>query len=77
MPSRIVIGYHRIALLFYGILLIFPAGCGRPAVRPAAPLPSPQGQVGEKKVLPRLGYTIQAGAFGNPENAARLTHSLQ
>jgi len=42
-----------------------------------SPLPSPQGQVGEKKVLPRLGYTIQAGAFGNPENAARLTHSLQ
>lgn len=31
----------------------------------------------ERKALPRLGYTIQAGAFANAENAARLTHLLK
>jgi hypothetical protein len=69
---------YRVALLFFGILLILPAGgCGRPAVRPGAlPLPPPR-QAAEKRMLPRLGYTIQAGAFANAENAARLTRSLQ
>jgi len=69
---------YRVALLFFGILLIIPVGgCGRPDVRPGAPpLPAP-GQAAEKGALPRLGYTIQAGAFANAENAARLTRSLQ
>jgi len=30
-----------------------------------------------KKALPRMGYTIQAGAFSQPENAARLTEVLK
>ncbi len=30
-----------------------------------------------KKALPRMGYTIQAGAFSQPENAARLTDVLK
>ena len=30
-----------------------------------------------KKALPRMGYTIQAGAFSLPENAARLTEILK
>jgi cell wall-associated NlpC family hydrolase len=30
-----------------------------------------------KKALPRMGYTIQAGAFSQPENAARLTEILK
>jgi hypothetical protein len=55
------------------ILLLFIGGCGRPALRPAAP----PAQVPEEGMLPRLGYTIQAGAFANVENAARLTRSLQ
>lgn len=57
--------------------MLFAWGCGGPALRPgpgpaAAPAKAP-----EKGALPRLGYTIQAGAFANVENAARLTRSLQ
>ena len=75
---------RRVSFLFIGglisILLFW--GCSGPSVRPAA-LPHPQpaeektAKAGEAKALPRLGYTIQAGAFANVENAARLTHSLQ
>jgi hypothetical protein len=55
------------------ILAFLAGGCGRPAVRPPAPLPPAV----EKRVLKNLGYTIQAGAFSRVENAARLTDSLQ
>jgi hypothetical protein len=55
------------------ITLILFVGCGRPAVRYSAPpVKSP-----EKGAVPRLGYTIQAGAFAVVENAARLARSLQ
>jgi cell wall-associated NlpC family hydrolase len=47
-------------------------GCAGRAVRPAA---LPQTRAGEK--LPRLGYTIQVGAFADPANAANLTRRLQ
>jgi cell wall-associated NlpC family hydrolase len=59
------------------VLTILVGGCGRPAVRPDAPPIPPPAHAAEKKALPRLGYTIQAGAFTNAENAARLTRSLQ
>jgi cell wall-associated NlpC family hydrolase len=59
-------------MLMFGV-----GGCGRPAVQPAAPLPSPSAKVVVGKAIPRLGYTIQAGAFANAENAARMTRSLQ
>lgn len=49
-------------------------GCGGPAVRQTFPS---RVSTGAKKALPRLGYTIQAGAFANVENAARLTRSLK
>ncbi|MHB8772094.1 MAG: C40 family peptidase [Syntrophales bacterium] len=55
------------------ILLCFLGGCGRPAMRPPAPAAKPP----ERAAVPRLGYTIQAGAFAVAENAARLTGSLQ
>ncbi len=56
------------------ILTILIGGCGRQAVRIAPPLHvMPAG----KKGLPRLGYTIQAGAFADAENAARFTRSLK
>jgi cell wall-associated NlpC family hydrolase len=66
-------------LLFIGlfILALLVGGCARPAVRPDAPPLSPPAQAAEKKALPRLGYTIQTGAFASAENAARLTRSLQ
>jgi cell wall-associated NlpC family hydrolase len=55
------------------ILVLVTGGCSRPAVRHPAPL----GKSPEEKAVPRLGYTIQAGAFAVAENAARLTRSLQ
>ena len=65
--------------LFIGLVILplLVGGCGGPAVRPGAPPLSPPARAAEKRALPRLGYTIQAGAFANAENAARLTHALQ
>jgi len=70
---------HRAASLFSGILILalLTAGCGRPAVRDTPPSLPPLVKAAERKELPRLGYTIQAGAFASAENAARLTSSLQ
>jgi cell wall-associated NlpC family hydrolase len=59
------------------ILVFMIGGCGGPAFRPGAAPSSPPAQAAERRALPRLGYTIQAGAFANAENAARLTRSLQ
>ena len=61
--------------LFVGtaLLALLVGGCARPAVRPAALPPAAV----EKRALVPMGYTIQAGAFANAENAVRLTHSLQ
>lgn len=55
------------------ILILFAGGCGRTTVRHTVPAT----KIIEKKALPHLGYTIQAGAFANVENSARLTRSLQ
>jgi hypothetical protein len=56
------------------ILATLIGGCGRPAVRYA---PSFHVSPAEKKGLPRLGYTIQVGAFANAENAAGFTGFLK
>ncbi|MCE5262962.1 MAG: NlpC/P60 family protein [Deltaproteobacteria bacterium] len=75
---------RRVSFLIIGwfIPLLFVWGCGQRAVRPGGLPPPPQAKVGgakavEARALPRLGYTIQAGAFANAENAVRLTRSLQ
>lgn len=67
--------FHKRTPLLVGvvILILFTGGCGRPTVRQTAPA----AKIMEKRTLPRLGYTIQAGAFANAENGARLTLSLQ
>jgi len=59
------------------ICMLFAAGCGgRPAQRAEAPVkPRPAGPV--RAETPRLGYSIQAGAFANVENAARLADALK
>ncbi len=64
----------RIVLCAGAVILILALpGCGPPVVRhPASPTKAP-----ERRVVPRLGYTIQAGAFSQVENAARLTRTLQ
>ena len=53
------------------VLMILIVACGRPAIRPDA---SP---VAGKDALPRMGFSIQVGAFSNIDNAVRLTRSLQ
>lgn len=66
--------------------LLIAIGCSRPAARLPQPLPPPAakggaqalpGPVAGRPAVARLGYTIQAGAFTQVENAARLTASLQ
>ncbi|MBN2438018.1 MAG: C40 family peptidase [Deltaproteobacteria bacterium] len=60
--------------------VLFAWACGGPSVRRAPPV-SPRAVVpaspAQKKGLPRLGYTIQAGAFASAENAARFTGFLK
>jgi hypothetical protein len=67
--------FQKRSFLFAGavILIYFVGGCGCTAVRH----PAPQVKTLERKAVSRLGYTIQAGAFANAENADRLTRSLQ
>lgn len=63
--------------IFCGLVLacaLTMAGCSVPAVRDIRPQPQ---KAIEKKELPRLGYTIQAGAFAGAENAAAFTRRLK
>jgi len=55
-----------------GLLLL--SACAR-APRPVPQRPGPSPRVA--RPLPRLGYTLQAGAFAKVENAARFSESLQ
>jgi hypothetical protein len=52
-------------------MLILIAGCGGQSRAPEEPL-TPRA----KPVLPRMRYTVQAGAFKNIDNAVRLTEKL-
>jgi cell wall-associated NlpC family hydrolase len=45
--------------------------------RKAAPFRPRPPAVVKQKALARMGYTIQAGAFANPDNAARFTELLR
>jgi len=60
----------------YGILVIsawilLAVACGGPSIR------SDTAPVAKKPYLPRMGFSIQVGAFSNIDNAVRLTASLQ
>lgn len=78
---------RRMALVlvfFFSLLsiLIFIGGCGGRKAYP--PVPRDKKVAVKKtrpgavrKALPRMGYTIQAGAFSQAENAARLTELLK
>ena len=57
-------------LVVSGFLLLA-IGCGRPAIRPDT------SSAAKKDYLPRMGFSIQVGAFSNIDNAVRLTGSLQ
>jgi cell wall-associated NlpC family hydrolase len=54
--------------------LLFLAACGRAPLR-VPERPAPRRSL--VRALPRLGYTLQAGAFAKAENAARFSESLQ
>lgn len=59
------------------LLALMTSGCGGPAVRRPLPSAPPPASAPERREVPKLAYTIQAGAFASAENAARLTASLQ
>lgn len=63
---------HRLAFLFLLLFLLSNNGCGGsfPEVRGPS-------ETKAKKTLDAMGYTIQAGAFSDVNNAARLTSYLQ
>ena len=66
------------------LVLLLLGACWRRPEPPALPLPLPQSQSqspsqprAARVPLARVGFTIQAGAFAQVENAARLAESLQ
>ncbi len=67
--------FRKRSILFIGlvVLISFVVGCSRPSARHTEPVV----KTPERKAITRLGYTIQTGAFANPENADRMTRSLQ
>jgi cell wall-associated NlpC family hydrolase len=67
--------FRKRSIIFIGsvIQISFVVGCSRPSVRP----PEPTVKTPERKAVSRMGYTIQAGAFANAENADRMTRLLQ
>jgi hypothetical protein len=67
--------FYKQKMLLAGaaVLMLLAGGCGRPALRHPAPVENTM----EKRAVPRMGYTIQAGAFANAENGATMTRTLQ
>jgi cell wall-associated NlpC family hydrolase len=67
--------FKKALLISLAVLTTLAAvGCGSHKMRE---IPLPQKRASEKRELPRLGYTIQVGAFANSINAANLTRRLQ
>lgn len=67
--------FHKKTALLVGavMLMLLAGGCGRPAVRH----PAPAANIVEKKAVPKIGFTIQVGAFANAENGALMARTLQ
>ena len=61
-------GLRAMAAVF---LVLTALSCGPKKITPQA-VPGKAG-----KEIPRMGFTIQAGAFSSPANAAKLTESLR
>lgn len=59
--------------LVLALLALAALGCRKPAPAPRR-LPPPQAR---PRALERLGFAVQAGAFAQPENAARLAAQLR
>jgi cell wall-associated NlpC family hydrolase len=60
------------ARLWVALLLLVWGGC---ATKP--PIPPEASKALPGKAVPRMGYSIQVGAFTNADNAIRLTESLE
>lgn len=60
--------------VFYAAVLLLPAVLGCRGMLPPVEV---SGVVKEQDTVQRMGYAIQAGAFSNVDNAARLTATLQ
>lgn len=71
--KRVRPGYAPALLL---LVLFFFSGCGKSYRPPVEKEPVPPQASGAAPELARLGYTIQVGAFGNIDNAVRLTERL-
>jgi len=54
------------------LFVLVSSGCATKPPTPLKPPPAPTG-----KEVPRMGYSIQVGAFTNTDNAIRLTKSLE
>ena len=58
-------------VLILSTSLLLTVACGGPSIR------TDTAPVARKPYLPRMGFSIQVGAFSNIDNAVRLTGSLQ
>ena len=63
--------FKRYIVLIISAWLFLAVGCGGPAIRPDT------SSAVKKPYLPRMGFSIQVGAFSIIDNAVRLTESLQ
>jgi cell wall-associated NlpC family hydrolase len=64
---------YRIGPALVAVLLMTTACTRAPRSVAGRPVPGP----GAVRALPKLGYTLQAGAFAKAENAARFSQALQ
>ena len=63
--------FKKNIILAISAWILLAVACGGPSVKPDKPAPV------KKSYLPRMGFSIQVGAFSNIDNAVRLTGSLQ
>jgi hypothetical protein len=66
--------HKRNSLLLLAIIILLPLLTTACAKRGA--VPRPYQRPVPPKAVPHMAYTVQAGAFSDVENAARLTESL-
>lgn len=72
LPSHTPNREHLMVVVLAVMVIL--AGCGSTPPPPEPPIPA--AETG-KTTIPRLGWTIQAGAFSNVDNAVRFTGKLQ
>jgi len=71
MRFRVWIGSHILLPCWLGFLFLLATGCGSHSQ------PPPQVSTEYSSVLPKLGFTVQVGAFQKIENALRCSEKLR